>query len=265
MSWQLALGQVSGIAAQSGFSVQAEALFSRFSTPPTGARKALINTYITSLVSAGIWAKLDALYLFAAADTQGAGLNWVQNLYNCTLVSSPTFTADRGYTGNGTSAYIDSGFNPASASSPKYVQNDASVALWSRTSGTSTVSDAGEFDGTDGTSILCRGLTDNTNFRVNNASGINTVGAVTDGTGLFSVRRTAPNALKAYRNGVSLGTDGATSTAVNSLTVKFLTATAATFSSRQLAMGRIGQSLTDAEEVTFYNSTLAYLQGVGAA
>lgn len=253
----LTFGAVSYLPESSG-------LFARFTTPPTLARKALINNYILALKTAGVWTKLDALYLFAAADTQGACLNWVQNLYNCTLVSSPTFAADRGYTGNGSSAYVDSGFNPATASGPKYVRDDASFALWSRTSGTSTVSDGGEYDGTDGLTLQTRDGTDNMNYRVNNATGTANPG-VTSGAGLFAVRRTTSTAIKSYWNGAVVGTGGQTSVAVNSVTVKFLTASGSSFSSRQLAMGRIGQSLTDAEEAAFYTATLTYMQGVGAA
>ena len=55
-----------------GFSPQALALFARMSTPPTGARKVAINRLYNDLISAGTLSKMDALYVFAAADSQAA-------------------------------------------------------------------------------------------------------------------------------------------------------------------------------------------------
>ena len=132
--------------------------FSPFTTPPDPTRKALINTLVKSLKAAGVWTKLDALYLFAAADAQAARRNWIQDLYNATAVSSPTFAADRGYTGDGAAAYLDTGFNPSTASSPKLTQNSAHASAWDRTSraadGTNILG-AGSPQPT--TSTFCRG------------------------------------------------------------------------------------------------------------
>ena len=143
LSLDLGLGSVATMGAGVSYDAAATALFARFTTPPTSARKAVINTLIVALKDAGVWSKLDALYLFAAADSQAARQNWVQDLYNATAVSSPTFTADRGYNGDGSASYVDSGFNPTTAVTPKFVQNSAYFGLWSRTTTTFAGSSAG--------------------------------------------------------------------------------------------------------------------------
>ena len=65
----------------SGVSYEAEAtaLFARFSTDPGTTRKDAINTCIASLKTAGVWSKLDCLYVFAAHNETDAKLNWIQD------------------------------------------------------------------------------------------------------------------------------------------------------------------------------------------
>ena len=43
-----------------------------FSTPPSDARKALINAYVVGMKADGVWSVLDVLYVRAAADGQGS-------------------------------------------------------------------------------------------------------------------------------------------------------------------------------------------------
>lgn len=78
------------------YSPEALALSARFTTPPDTARKTLINNLIVALKAAGVWAKLGAPYLRAAADSQAARQNWLANQFNSTPVASPTFASDRG-------------------------------------------------------------------------------------------------------------------------------------------------------------------------
>lgn len=103
----MGLGMMMG----SGVPAEAHALFARMSTPPSGARKQQIARLIRSLKQAGVWSKLDALYLFAGADSQAALLNWKSASYNATN-NGASFTADRGFTGNGSSAYLATGYTP---------------------------------------------------------------------------------------------------------------------------------------------------------
>ena len=70
------------------------------SVQPTNARKALIDALITSLKSAGVWAKLDVLWIPAAHDSQAGRLNWKSpGTFTLAEVSSPTFTLIHEYHG----------------------------------------------------------------------------------------------------------------------------------------------------------------------
>lgn len=108
------------------------AFFARLTNQPTDARKKLYSDLIASLKTAGIWAKLDALYILAAADAQAARQNLVANAFNLVASGSPSFTADRGYVGDGAAAYLGTSFNPTTAPSPKFVRDSACVFTWER-------------------------------------------------------------------------------------------------------------------------------------
>lgn len=241
------------------FDPDANALFARMSSQPDGARKKLISGTIVALKAAGIWSKLDALYLFAAHDSQAALLNWISTSYNATSLSSPTFTTDRGFTGNGSNAYINSNFNPSAASTPNFVQNSAHVSLWSRTPGGSSQPDLGSVAGD--TSIYCRNTLAQARYQVNDTA--STTLSNSDGSGHFlAVRPNSSNKIL-YRNGGSLGSTSQASSAVENSSIYFLRR-ASSYSSRELAAGSIGASLDGTEATAFYNAIQAYMTAVGA-
>lgn len=99
-------------------------------TLPSDAQKIIQNDLILELKSAGIWNKLDVLYIFANdGGSNFATLNWINpDIRRCLLFTSGstlTFTTNQGFTGNGTSAYIDTTLNP-SINSSKYQVTNAS-------------------------------------------------------------------------------------------------------------------------------------------
>lgn len=96
-------------------------------TLPSASQQIIQNNLVLSLKAGGIWTKLDVLYIFANDGGSDFGtLNWKSPaLYQATLVNSPSFTANQGFQGNGTSSYIDTNFNPATQG-VNYTLNDAS-------------------------------------------------------------------------------------------------------------------------------------------
>lgn len=221
------------------------------------------TTLIDSLVTNGIWAKLDALYIFATDTSAHALLNVKSTSFVPTLVNAPTFTADRGFTGNGTSSYVDSNFNPTT-SGGQFTQNSACFGAWSLTTATAagSVVDAGWIS-TNGTFVRCKALSGSYSGRVN--QGTSDTFAVADGAGLFSVNRSASNATQHYRNASSLGTSATVSTAQINHSLCFGTSDGTTFSPRQWAGGFVSSSLNGTEQTNLYNAMLAYMQAVGAA
>ena len=98
-------------------------------TAPSAAQQELQNTLITDLKTAGVWDKLDALYVFATdGDSDYATLNWKSPSNNeADKVNSPTFTENRGFTG-ASLKYIDTNFQQDQG--VKHKQNNASFGVY---------------------------------------------------------------------------------------------------------------------------------------
>lgn len=87
--------------------------------------------------------QFDFFYLLGVNDSVLAKVNLVNpGTYNATAVSTPLFVANRGLTGNQT-GYYDTGFNPATASSPKFTQNSASMGMFNLSNFSSSTYDIG--------------------------------------------------------------------------------------------------------------------------
>jgi len=239
-------------------------LVPRMTVTPDFTRQGVINTLIGSLKSSGVWAKLDVIHVMAAHDAQAARLNWKSTNYTATAISSPTFTADRGYNGDGSASYIDSGFNPATAGG-NFTQNNGSLSIWSRSSGQFSSSAAGWFDGTDGVTLLSRNTSNNGAGRINQTAVTSSAGGlVTDGAGLFSASRTSSSLVTIYRNAVSLTTSTAGTVAMNSNNLLYGRTATASYNNMQFAAGLIGADLLAADQTAAYNALQTYMTAIGA-
>lgn len=243
------------------YDTDARLLFSRMTVKPSTARKVLINNLIVAAKAHGWWSRIDALCL-AGHDSQVSLLNWKSSNFNSSLVGSVSFIPDVGFNTDGATNYIDTGFNPVTAAG-LYAQDDASFAMWNRDPATSANSVAGWFDGADGMTLNPRTAADIVSFRVNSSSA-STI-ANTDATGLISIERTAVASVQAYRNGVSLGTAGPTSAALNSATFNIGRITATSFRTAQWSGHVIGGSLGPTMTADMYADILVYMQGIGVS
>lgn len=245
-------------------------LVARFTSAPTGGRKVHIQKLIKALKDGGIWTKLDALYLFAAADSQAARLNWVADQYNITAVNAPTFTTDRGYAGDGASSHLNTNFNPATAVSPKFVRDSGHVSLSDRTAraANGTLQMGGAVVNDFAASIVSRFTGDIAGGRINAPGATALTYANTENVGRYMMSRTGASALATYKDGVSKGTSTTASVAVPSTDIiigAFINNGVVSLrSSDQFSQASIGSGL-DAADVTVFDAAIAaYLTAVGA-
>lgn len=243
------------------YSAEASAYFARMSVQPDAARKALIDATIAALKVAGTWQKRSALYLVAAHDAQAGRLNLKADAWNLSAISSPSWTADRGYQGDGVGAYLDTGYNLSSGGG-LYQQASANIAAWSLTSAISAGSLVGAFTGGTGTNINQRGTSDAYTARVNGAAAIGTTNA--DGSGYYSANRDGTT-VRSGRNGVTIVSGTQAADALVNMTLRLLTASGSTFRADRVAFAAFGGSLTEAEEAAEYGAIRTYLQAIGAA
>lgn len=238
------------------------ALVARFTTPPTLARKAQIDTLIGSLKTAGVWSKLDAFYMLAAADAQSSLLNWVSTSYNLTAVNSPAFVADQGYTGDGSTSYLDTGFNPTTATSPKFTQDSGALSLWSRTN---LANGAGtSFDFGSPNSYVGRSATAGQGTGRPNAGSGQSYGLLVY-PGYVGYSRTAAAVWEAYAAGVDSGGGTTASAALTNATLRICSIGAGSFGVNQIASALVASGLSAGEELATYNAMSTYLQAIGAA
>lgn len=243
------------------YSAEATALFARFSTPATDPRKTLIDNLIVALKAAGSWAKYDAFYLPAAETAQAAQRNWVADAYNLSEVNAPTFTADRGYTPNGTTSYLDTSFNPTTAVAPKLTLNDGYMGAWHRTAnlnGAGTSQDVG-----------------NTNSRMVRASTNNSIAAnratVVNAASAYAIdkawSRTGATAWRYYESGALVGADPRVdgSSGFTNFNFSIGRISAIAFGVNQCSVFRFGSSLTTAEQAAEFTAIQTYMVAVGAA
>jgi hypothetical protein len=98
-------------------------------TLPSAGQQTLQNQLVVDLKAGGIWNKLDTFAVFATdGSSDFALIDWIR-LSDYTAVNSPAFTTNVGFSGNGTSAYVNTNFNP-STSGVNYTLNDASRIMY---------------------------------------------------------------------------------------------------------------------------------------
>jgi hypothetical protein len=98
---------------------------------PSGKYCYNTDVMIKAFKAAGIWSLLDRFWVFATEQQQHAQID-LKNLSSLTEVSSPSWTIGQGYTGNGSSSYLNTNYSP-SINAINYIQNNASFGFYSRT------------------------------------------------------------------------------------------------------------------------------------
>lgn len=254
-----------------GVAYEAEAvtLFAAMSVQPDSTRKNLINSTITTLKSAGIWNRLNPFWMLAAHDAQAARLNWKNpSTFALTAVNSPTFTTDRGYAGNGSTSYLNTGWDPSNNGGGIYTQNDAHIAVWNRTSRAINTSCALGQVTTGGAINMFLRYTGGLVFtRVNEStsSGL----AVAGSNGLTLGDRTDSTTVTIYKDGVSLGNPTTATSDVLSTTDLYIGGynfggTLVSPTSDEFAAVSFGASLGALQD-DYYTILQTYLTAVGAA
>lgn len=129
-----------------GFDVDYQAILNYATTQgytlPSSSQRVKQNKLLVDLKAAGVWNKLDTLAIFATdGNSDFALIDW-KRLSQYTAINSPTFISNGGFTGNGTSSYVDTNFNCLS-NGVNYQGANAGRFFWA-----DNRVNAGPFDGT---------------------------------------------------------------------------------------------------------------------
>ncbi len=269
MSLTLLAAGPSGIGTGTPAGAEASAFLARTSGL-NGAHNLAYIALINGLVSDGVWSKLDFLHIYATQDSTTALLNLVSSSYPGTTHGSPTFAADLGYTGaTGSTVYIDTGFNPTSASSPKFVQNSAHISAWVVTNIQSTTGPAGAYNNAvNAHTYILPYYTDNkAYFRTNCTASAGGDGfAHTDSRGHFLANRSSSTAIQGYLGGSSVVSNASSASTLlnnNIYTVGTNSGGTPGGTGLQVAMASAGSSMSSTDATNFYNRLRTYMTAVG--
>lgn len=243
------------------YSAAVTQFFNRLATPPDAGRTALYVALIDGLVADGVWAKLEVLYVFAAADAPTALTNLTNGTYSATAVNTPTFAADRGYTGDAISKHVTLGFIPSGGT--LFQQNDASIGVWCRTAAAASTQPAlGRTTAVNSLNLYPRYTADVLRGALNGGSQV-ALGAVATAVGLSCIERVNSATIEGFRNGASTGTAASGSSGRGGTQLAVLRDDTV-YSAQQVAAAVIAATLGATLELALYNRLQTYMTGVGA-
>jgi hypothetical protein len=228
------------------------------------ARQALINAFVTSEINAGNWANTDDYWMLAAENSTQA-LTSLKQRRLAVATAAPTFTANQGYTGNGTSQFIDTKF-VCSTNGVAMTGSNLRLAIYER-GNVSTLN------------AWAAGVSQSTtqNLQIDPRSALNQIaanctilnGTVGDSLALTVINRSG-STFTQYKRGVSSnpGSPGASGTVLPTVSLYILavnsSGSAAGFRAAQEAFICVGGSLTSTQELAQYNNVQTWLTAIGA-
>jgi len=249
----------------------------------SGQNSAAITTLICGLVTDGVFAKLDVLYIFAINSSANSLVNAVNpgtfngtangNVSTGCAGSTNCFSANNGWSGvdASTTIYIDTGFNPSTATSPQFTRNSSHVMAWPYTnaaSGASGGAAIGLVLGATNTSRVYPRYSDN-NFYSDVNSATNATGASNNTAtgGMYLVSRTGASSVDHYKITTNQGNTSEASAAVLNgnfavLAQRVAGSTVNFGSALQLATVSIGSGLSSTDVSNLESRLCTYLTTV---
>lgn len=219
----------------------------------SGTETTAYTNLICGMVTDGTWCgtTFDALYIFATNTTTTANLNLCSTSFGLSQTGTVTFSADHGYTGDGSTGFLDGGFIPSSAGG-NFTQNSAMIGVYVLTNRT-TAQNYVEIGSESGSAVYSFIQPFTTapafHYEVNG----NSFPSATNSSaiGHWLVSRTSSTALTVYLNGSSFTSASDTSgllsgNSIGILALKNAGAAAIDFSADQLSAAYFGAGVNSA-------------------
>lgn len=235
-------------------------LIASFSAQPSGSYCTALDTMIRGMRSDGDLLELDRFWIFAQSNQNFARVSIVNpTSTKITEVNSPTWTSLQGYTGNGTTMYLNSNFNYLN-NSVKTKRDSISHGIYVTSNVAENKFDAGYYTAARDITIAARWGDGRAYIAANNSSG-EANGIVANSLGMFSGRRTSTAAgSTAYKNGSSIGTQVDADNSLPLVTDTII-GTNSSIGSKRLAMRFIGSGLIN--HLNFYNRFQTFATAIG--
>jgi hypothetical protein len=218
----------------------------------TTTEQAATLQLVKDLKSYALWNKMKAIYPMVGASSAACAQNLKSSSFTGTFSSGWTY-ASTGVTGNGTSAYMDTGLNDDTQLS----LNSAHISVYNRTNSDGLFCDIGIAK--TGGDINIFSKFGNTLYpRIHNEN--NGISNSVSSLGFFISNRISSTEIRAFQNN-SLKQITNSSNAKLNLNIYLGAANGDTirfYSTRQFAFSSIGDGLTDTEASNFYTAVQAF-------
>lgn len=230
---------------------------------PTSGTQDAQNTLVADLKSAGVWTKLDLLYVFATdGGADIARRNWkAPSSFQCLINGTPSFTSLEGYASNG-GGWLDTQWSPAN-NGVQYQQNSASMGVY-----TQQQPDATSFGTRDGTGASDPNIIPRYDFNsvgINSSPNINPI--VLPPAGFTFLNRASSTGFSVYSNGSEYATYTETSIGAPAQLLSILarrtgTTTANLAGTHTVSIFFAGASLAS-EAAAFFTAVEKYMDAIG--
>jgi hypothetical protein len=257
-----------------GFDADAQAFFDRVTTAGgslSTTEKTAVNKLVLDLKGYSIWTKMKAIYPMVgggSGTTAARQAACSQNLKSSSFTGTFTATgwtyASTGVTPNGTSAYMDTGFN----SNTNQTVNNFSLSVYVRTStmSTGTLCDMGNANSPSYlplTNIETDGSNRNLFCWDYNTTKISV--STTNASGMWGVSRSASNSWQSFeRNTAVSRTTTTAQTSLPNLNIYIgaiainTSSGAVAFANREICFGHLADALSNTEFNNFYTAVQAF-------
>jgi hypothetical protein len=223
----------------------------------TTTEKNAVNQWVVDAKAASIWTKFKAIYPIVGGTATSHKFN-LKNPLDTNAAFRLLFTggfthSSTGVLPNGVNAYASTFLIPATSLSA----SSSHLSIYNRTGVSGNINDMGTSGG--GLAYtMAASLGNNAYLDCYNSSTNRIATANTSPIGFFVGSRSSSNALKIFKNGTQLGSTNANaSVGVVGLTLDvklFSYNPVQNLSNRECAFASIGDGLTDAEALAFYNA-----------
>ena len=251
--------------AATGVDADAAAFFSRVYTAGGALSYTEVSateTLVSSLKANSLWTPMKAIYPMIGASAAACAQNLKSSSFTGTFTSGWTF-ASTGVTPNGTSAYMDTSFNP----NTQLTFDSAHISYYSRTNNEfASSSTMGVNDVTNNEIRIILRRPTNTGFFIStdNTNGVLTY-TITDSRGLFIGNANGVNVRKYFRNSTLLTPNSASSRGLGVwpnfpiyIGSRNNIGTASEFDNKECSFSSIGDGLTDTQASNFYTAVQAF-------
>ena len=253
---------ISVTTAAPSFDADAQAFFNRVTTAGgslSTTEQDAVNTLVVQMKADGIWTKMKAIYPMVGASAAACAQNLKSSSYTGTFNGGITY-ASTGVTGNGSTGYMATGFNPF----VETTSSDGCLGYYSRTNNSSSnMAEIGAITTSPDPEryfqihALIGGQTYLLpNIRTNFIQFSNS-----DSRGFFQAFRTGSNSTEGRRNATAY--TGSTSTATIPNYEAYVLArssngSASFFSNRECAFAYFGTSITQTDAANYYTAVQAF-------